>query len=61
MSEQTYLILGSVCALTTEAIKLSARASANEAITLQCLVILNVLLELAEGVCPGRALRATEE
>lgn len=56
-----YFVLRSICILAAEAVELSAGASADEAVTLQCLVILNVLLELAEGIRPRRAFGATEE
>ena len=47
---KTYLILGGVGVLATEAVELSARPPTNKTVSLQRLIILDVLLELAQWI-----------
>jgi hypothetical protein len=56
-----YLVLGHAGALAPEAAELSARTSSYEAISLQGLVILDVLLELAQRVSGRGAIGACSE
>lgn len=57
----TYLILATHHARRTHALLHPTRASSNHSISLERLVILDVLCELGQRVARGRAIRATEE
>lgn len=61
MYQITYLILGRIGRRAAKASQLATWSAADETIALQCLVILNVLLELAQGVASRRALCASHE
>lgn len=47
---KSYLILGSIGTLAAEAVELPARSSTDKTVSLERLVILDVLLELAQRV-----------